>query len=324
MKKIFFLCLVWSVIQVSVGYAAAAATVSFYPETKIKGPDILLGDIARITSEDANRIEELKKVKLGNAAAPGAKVNFSARLLQLRLVQSGKDCQNVVWDIPQSVVVETRGNEISGEALVAQVKAFLLSQTAEKGEQREHVWEMLNAPHAIMAPEGEITYDFQLPYPIRNGFPTNVNVAVKVDGQLYKKTIVRGRLHVYEPIIVAARPLATRQTVQPEDVTLERKDVTDFGRGYFSRPEQVVGMVMKRMVGTGAPLVPGMLDKPIVVKRLALVKIVSTNGAIRIETDGQALQDGRENDLIRVKNLNSNKVLSARVVDETTVEISLR
>jgi len=42
---------------------------------------------------------------------------------------------------------------------------------------------------------------------------------------------------------------------------------------------------------------------------------------MEVTSAGQALQDGIEGQLIRVQNINSTKVISAKVIDGTTVQV---
>ena len=136
--------------------------------------------------------------------------------------------------------------------------------------------------------------------------------------------MVRMKIHVYEPVVVARHALDSKQVLTERDVQLEKMDVTKIGHYYFTEPKVVIGMVLKRVVNAGTPINSMMIDKPIIMKRMSMIRIISRFGGIEVETDGQALQDGREGDLIRIKNMRSNKILSGKVVDQVTVDVSTR
>lgn len=213
---------------------------------------------------------------------------------------------------------------ISGDELVERAKEFLLAQPSLASERRAYTLDFLNRPNDISVPAGDVSYEYKLPYGIKYGFPTNISVLVFVDGQLYKKTMVRIKIHLFEPVVVAARLLNAKQVIRDEDVRLEKMDITKVGHYYFTDKDKVVGMVLKRVVNTGAMINALMIEKPVIVERMAMVRIVSEHGGIKVEMEGQALQDGREGDIIRVKNIRSNRVVNGRVIDAATVEVSAR
>lgn len=323
MRKLGFCLLVFLLLSVApAAFAATPAWLSFHEKASVIGPDILLGDIAEVRCDDAQRAAELRALKIGNAAAPGGKVVFSERLLQLRFLSAASQLEDVAWNMEQPITVETRFQHLTGNALVQGVKAFLEREIKRGNELRLYTMEELAVPSDVIAPEGEIHYEYKLPYGIRYAFPSNVNVLVYVNGQMYKKTVVRMKIHVYESVVVANRPLNTKDVIGSGDVRLDSLDVSNLSPGYFTDVDDVVGMVVKRVINSGAALNASLLDKPVVMAHMSMIRIISTVGGIQAQMEGQALQDGREGQWIRVKNVQSGKILSARVIDSTTAEVS--
>lgn len=70
-------------------------------------------------------------------------------------------------------------------------------------------------------------------------------------------------------------------------------------------------------VRTAAPVV----KPPVLVKPGQKVRITATAGELRITAVGQSLEEGRIGQMIRVRNVDSSKVLTARVSGPGTVEI---
>jgi len=62
-------------------------------------------------------------------------------------------------------------------------------------------------------------------------------------------------------------------------------------------------------------------DNPILVKSHDTVRLVARIGATRVTALGEALQEGRRGELIRVRNVDSSKVVAGRVADAQLVEI---
>jgi flagella basal body P-ring formation protein FlgA len=74
-------------------------------------------------------------------------------------------------------------------------------------------------------------------------------------------------------------------------------------------------------VDAGTVLRPDLLEFPPLVKRGDRVRIVLESAGLRISAFGQAKQKGAQGEMIPVVNLDSNKVIHARVVDSHTVRI---
>lgn len=302
------------------GFAAAQDWVAVRESASVAGPEILLGDIAEIHCADGARRQALASLKLGNAAAPGGRRVFSRDLFQVRLHAAGESDPATVWSIPSLVTVETRAQRITGEALVREAEAFLRRELQAAGG--DYTVERLYVPGDLAAPEGAVTYKVVLPYGVKYNAPTNATLWTYVDGQLWKKTMLRFRVHVYEAVVVTARGLTAKHLLQAEDLLLQKLDVSDLAPGYLTEIERAVGLEIKRTAGKGAVVTRSMLEKPVLIERLAQVFIVSRRSGVEIRTEGQALQDGREGELIRVKNLRSNRVVTGRVADAETVEVS--
>jgi flagella basal body P-ring formation protein FlgA len=66
---------------------------------------------------------------------------------------------------------------------------------------------------------------------------------------------------------------------------------------------------------------PAVPDVPILVKQHDVVKLVAHVGPLRVVQFGEAMQDGRAGQLIRVRNVDSQHVVTGRVVDRSVVEV---
>jgi hypothetical protein len=62
-------------------------------------------------------------------------------------------------------------------------------------------------------------------------------------------------------------------------------------------------------------------NNPILVKPRDMVRLVARVGALRVTALGEALQEGRHGETVRVRNVDSSKVVAGRVADAQVVEI---
>lgn len=83
--------------------------------------------------------------------------------------------------------------------------------------------------------------------------------------------------------------------------------------------DEIIGKELKRNVSANKIISKNDLRIKTVLDKGDEVKIVYQKGRLQIEARGQALESGGQDELIRVKNLDSNKTLQARIVDSQTV-----
>jgi len=153
-----------------------------------------------------------------------------------------------------------------------------------------------------------------------------VDVTVSVDGQAPVVCPVTLDVRHYESVVTTARPIPQGRTLQREDVYLNRWDVTGMS-DYSTRLESVVGTVASRPLsalqlvkGTDVSGAGGKTGD-IVVRRQARVDMVCRIGDLRVSARGEALQEGRVGDLIRLQNVESRAVVRGRVISAEEVEV---
>ncbi|MDD0842011.1 flagellar basal body P-ring formation chaperone FlgA [Pseudomonas sp. Gutcm_11s] len=129
---------------------------------------------------------------------------------------------------------------------------------------------------------------------------------------------------VYLPMVVALRVVERDQTIAAADLRLERTDLGKARRGFFNSIEQVVGQSAKRRLRAGQLINPSLLDVALLVRRGDKVKIVASQDGIQASANGEALADGKQGEVIRVRNLSSEKVIDAQVLESGVVSSILR
>jgi len=122
-------------------------------------------------------------------------------------------------------------------------------------------------------------------------------------------------------VVVARRPLGRFKPIEAEDIEVQAVDLAGLPADRIEDPEAAIGKRTRRAVDSGAVLRPDLLESMPLVKRGDRVRIVAETAGLRISAFGQAKQKGAQGELIPVVNLDSNKVIHARVVDSQTVRI---
>jgi flagella basal body P-ring formation protein FlgA len=151
----------------------------------------------------------------------------------------------------------------------------------------------------------------------------NVSIGVRCNGSHPWKLYVQARVSLTEDVMVAKDFIARGEPLTPGRFVIETRDVTDAIRGYLTAADQVAGMVARQPIQAGQLLSPGMLKKPLLIRRGDQVDIVSRAGAMEVRMRGSALGDGCEGDRIKVRNGNSRRVIEGLVSKDGLVVVQM-
>lgn len=192
---------------------------------------------------------------------------------------------------------------------------------AENGEQRRYEIEAVNVPAGLRMPWGEITYKTFLPTGIRYGKNVQVAIDVYVAGKKYSQIRCTMRVHVFEKVVTAAHQLQREQALTAGDLRLEEREDNGSAMQRYTSFDQVVGKVVTRNVAEGTIIDGRVLGEPVLIKAYTKVYINADINGINVQTEGIAMENGRKNAVISVKNLNSNRIIRGKVIDENNVQV---
>ena len=131
----------------------------------------------------------------------------------------------------------------------------------------------------------------------------------------------------FDDVVLAAKTIERGRTIQASDVYVDRQDVTTLNE-YCSNTAQLVGAKTKRTVRPLVLLKPSDAEsvqpepQSMLVKRRDQVRMVAKLGLSSIIVTGEAQQDGRLGETIRLQNTESKKFVQGRVTAANEVEIT--
>ena len=211
--------------------------------------------------------------------------------------------------------------EISSEEIQREAVAFIDQSMAAAGDTRRYTVETVHIPRALRAPEGNVTFLAKTPNGLRFWGNTAVYMDVLVDGEPFRQIKCQFKIHVFDRVAVAARPLVPRQPLTAADFRFEEQEVGTRGAKYLGENDVIVGKVISRPISIGMPILRAMLKLPDILQAGSPVTLISKMNGVEVRMEGVALESGHEGEIIRVKNSASKKILRGRIVDEFTVEI---
>lgn len=104
---------------------------------------------------------------------------------------------------------------------------------------------------------------------------------------------------------------------------LRERDISQISQGYLTSVDQAIGQKLTRPVVTDQVITLVHLEQAEVIRKGDQVVISASSGGLNVRMPGEALSNGGMSEQIRVKNLNSNRVIKARVTAPGQVEVAL-
>jgi flagella basal body P-ring formation protein FlgA len=134
---------------------------------------------------------------------------------------------------------------------------------------------------------------------------------------------VPAQVALFRPLAVAGRQLERGDVISESDITIEVVNVSQLRQGYVIEPDNIIGRELQRPLNKGEAFRSAILEAPMVIKRGDAVHIEMQAGAIAVNSTGVAMANGRVGQRIRVRNSQSDRIVSAEVVEAGKVRTSI-
>ncbi|WP_206995215.1 flagellar basal body P-ring formation chaperone FlgA [Trinickia mobilis] len=154
--------------------------------------------------------------------------------------------------------------------------------------------------------------------PSGNGQLGHLKFAVRCPNDA-RTTFYQVRTSVLAKVVVAAAAIPAGQPIDVNDVTLEEENLAAVPDA-LTDPAAIAGRVSRRALKAGSVVQARFLQGETAVKRGQMVRIVARNQQIEITAAGTALQNGAKDEVIRVRNTSTGKIIAARVTGPGIVE----
>ncbi|VVO82933.1 hypothetical protein PS862_01923 [Pseudomonas fluorescens] len=150
-----------------------------------------------------------------------------------------------------------------------------------------------------------------------------VTVKVRCEGASPWTVFVPAQVRLFRDIVTTTRPLRRTGIVEPEDVTLRERDISLINQGYLTSVDQAIGQKLTRPMVADQVITLVHLEQAEVISKGDQVMITARSGTLSVRMPGEALSNGGMREQIRVKNLNSQRVIKAQVIAPGQVEVAM-
>lgn len=311
----------WTSVQGTIQASLEGVHIQFKPTAEVSGPEIELFELADVMGDDSQLIELLNQFKISSAPLPGAirRVHLSTIIAQLK--NASLLPNYVKFNGPDSIIVSTKGRLVEGEELILLAQNYIMEQMIWKPE--EVTFEYDRLPPEIVVPEGNYNYTIS---PISNTFfrgTVQLDIALHVNHKVFQRVPVVLTVRVFKEVVIANRQIFRGELFDEKDLIIRKREVTRYAGNFITEKSAVIGKRATQYISQNQIIVERMIAKPPVIQRAKEVTIVLNKPGMQLTTKGVALENGFEGETIRVKNINSNKTINAKVIDATTVVVNV-
>lgn len=294
-------------------------------EARLRGTEILLRDVADVTSVDKGLAERLADVSFGKRPAPGSFRALTREEIEKRLLALGLGTDRVL---------------LLGSREIGLVPVFVPMQAKDLLEAADGV---MSAALATEQAAGEVTFEAGAVAPIqvppgrrsldlrptlRGGrfeiASAIVDVQILVDDEPWKTVPIAYRLRRFVEAVVVEKAIPKGQPFSDDNVSVRRIEAPSAAMPLLGKLAALEGKVAARNLTANRPLLASDLTGPAVVWRGDIVTLVSETGRVKLATKARADQEGPVGARILVTNLGSGKVLSAIVLGPGVVTATSR
>ena len=150
-----------------------------------------------------------------------------------------------------------------------------------------------------------------------------VTTRVRCEGSAPWTVFVPAQVRLFREIVTTTRPLKRAGIIEPQDVTLRERDVSTINQGFLTSVDEAIGQKLTRPTVADQVITLVHLEQAEVIRKGDQVVITARSGTLAVRMPGEALANGGLKEQIRVKNLNSQRVIKAQVTAPGQVEVAM-
>jgi flagella basal body P-ring formation protein FlgA len=278
----------------------------------VHGDSVTLGEIASFEPSRDPRVPSLRSFEVASAPSPGNAYEFNRQFLDYKvgtaLAEHGDE---ITLRTPAVLVVKRTAQVITSGRMEGIFRDYLMKNAP--WPENEMSIESIRVPGDIALPEGSLHWEIR-----ENGnadFLGNISATLSffVDGRQIRRVPLSARISLTRDVLQAVRRIQRGDLITEDKVSIVRESTMRRQGEALTDMEDAVGKRATRSIRVGCTLNASMVEDPPVVTKGSPVTIIAENNLVRITTLGEALEDGRKGERIKVRNLGSGKEVFSTV-----------
>lgn len=321
-KLIFALLLTGLVVPVSAAAAGAKSAAKLKSEPAAQGEQVLLRETASVNSRLVRLgdifagVGDKADITVAYAPEPGKRAIFDSRWLYRAARAYGLNWRPL--SLQDQVVVERESLAVNREEIEDRIRVALIDRGADTDIQVE----LSNRMMQIYVP-GDATATISVEdvnWDSRTSRFTAV-LAAPAGEPGAARLRVTGRMVRFTEVPVLAKRMAANETIGQNDVRMVKVRQDRLPRDSIIDVHELVGKAAKVGLRADTPVLYASVQQPILVPKGSLVTILLQTPRMTLTSQGKALDNGSEGDVIRISNARSNKIVEGEVTGTGRVTV---
>ncbi len=288
----------------------ASEPVALNSEITVQGDAVRLGDVFQNAGQYSDR-------QITRAPSPGSSLTLEARWL-------GKVARAFKLDWRptssfDSALVTRVSQAIDANTIQTEINHAVLSRLARSGTNRPGVEELIEIEldnrlltlHVPTDRPASLALQ-QLEIDPRTDRFTALVVAPK-EPPYATRLAVSGQIHRMIEVPTPVRRIMRGDIISGRDIQMIRVRHNRIGGNVLMDPADIIGQSAKQTLSQGRMIGASALQPPVLVKKKSLLTVSLVSGALQLTARAKAMEDGSEGDVIRVMNLQSERIFEAQV-----------
>ncbi len=282
------------------------------------GQTITLTDISYISFIESEKIQKALNINIFSALADGESKKFKGAEL-IKIIRSKinniEELVDEKWTyfVPEEVEIVAKDSVISAQA----AKNQLILSIKKKCIQCTINIKDIKIPQVKSRGSFEpceISFD-----KVKGGGAFLIPVQCHQDNKI-KTYWISGMVNISVRAPVTNKKINPGEKISSKDFRIELVDIT-FAKDGIPSLEDIEGQIAARYIQVNEPIFRSDYKKELAVSRGQIVRLIIGNKNFEITSQATAEEQGYIGDFIKIKNVDSHKILSGKIVDKGLVMI---
>jgi flagella basal body P-ring formation protein FlgA len=296
----------------------ATTIITLKSNVSVAQPDILIGDIATVETEDINKKERIQNIKVGSVNRTGRPKSVGVPQVAYWLKRNNINPDQVNINGQSQVMYRksTSTKRKGTSELLKRVQIFYQTTLQTKALEIKAKMPFPSLPP--ITPQTKIEF-----YP--KGQLEEGRLAITIDnGHQPHRLILSFDIQVRQSVVVSTVDIPAQSKINLNFLKIEEKVLDKISRSSgqpVTEIASVVGQISKRQIRQGKIITKEDFQKQYYVTKGSIIIIIAQRDRLNIQAQGIANENGDLGQLIRVKNITSKKIIVGQVIDKKKVQV---
>ncbi len=307
--------------------APAELVVTLRPRAAVGPRAIHIGDVADLTGGTPALREAVAALDLTDATTPRAGTIVKRQQVSFRICLAEVPTSLFRVDGATETCIERERCAIAEADVIEAAKEAILKRLPwGAADVSMQIVQPIAVPLTVEAPRAEVRIKAE---PHTSAMPlgrAQIDVSLWASGVRQLAFPLYFDVRLYQNVAVCLHKIERGTALNEHNVSFDRRPVESL-RDYVSSPEALVGKKCRQALLPGRVVMSTDLEDdgheaaPPLVRRGESVKLLVRMGPVNVMASGEALQDGRAGQSVRVRNIDSKQVVLGRVTERSLVEV---